>query len=66
MEDDEDEAEGAGNEKAIAKPSAVNNVSTKAVPAAVFGGLSTDVEKIEGGDSSKKGALDRLRAAAGK
>ena len=62
-EDDEDDASD-DNEKAKLASSAVKDVTTKSIPAAVFGGLAGEGGKKEEGDSSKKGALKRLRAAA--
>ena len=60
-EDEEENDEGdAADAQEKAKP-AVQDVSTKAIPAAVFGSLAG---KKDEGDSSKKGALERLRAAA--
>ena len=69
-----DELEGGGGDEGEDKevvtetetePSVVRNVSTKAVPAAVFGGLANMAEK-KGDSEEQVGALQRLRAAARK
>jgi pre-mRNA-splicing factor SYF1 len=70
-EEDDDDDEGQKEESKedeqkgdIAAPSKpFQGVTTKAVPAAVFCGLVPEGDEKEG-DSSKKGALERLRAAA--
>jgi len=59
--EEEDDCDGDG-EIEPAAPTRVNNVMTKSVPSAVFGGLAAEAAK-ESGDE-KKGALERLRAAA--
>jgi len=60
VDDDDDENEEAEDSKEkVPAPTAVKDVSTRAVPAAVFGGLTG-----EAGKDSKKGALERLRDAA--
>ena len=58
-EEDQEEEE----DEARATTAAVKNVSTKAVPAAVFGGLAKLVEGNQGEEESPVGALERLKAA---
>ena len=61
VDEDEDEEEQDESQAQETVKTAVKDVSTKAVPAAVFGGLAGTQGE---GNSSKKGALERLRAAA--
>ena len=71
IDDDIDELLGEGGEKEAAeeesaptKTSPVKGISTKAVPAAVFGGLAKLAESGEG-EEAPVGALERLKAAKG-
>ena len=64
--DDDDEDEGGGTGDGASKDATIGNVSTKAVPAAVFGGLAKEALQgtSEDNEAAPVGALQRLRAAA--
>jgi pre-mRNA-splicing factor SYF1 len=73
IEDDIDEllGEGGGEKEAAEEPaptiktSPVKGITTKAVPAGVFGGLAKLAESGKGEDEAPVGALERLKAAKG-
>jgi pre-mRNA-splicing factor SYF1 len=77
IDDDIDELLGGGGEEEAAaaeepapvpakvSPVVVEDVSTKAVPAAVFGGLAKLAESGNGEEEAPVGALERLKAAKG-